>query len=312
MHVSKIKKIIFTTALFVIAHSAFAEPLSVIVEPVVSYNRETFEYSIYEFGDRLNSRLEWYEDYLFKTGVGITLQKNKMSFPTMLCFNLPFQCGTMYDSDWYVQDLKTNRSKGDLHSRLGFDFSTGFEYTIELAKNFSVIPMISIGNSYKKLIVKNNIGLCGDRGHTKLDYAVSWDDPQAKRVRKYGIDLFYNATNIYLGAGLQKQLGPVILQGRAEVSPFTYLICVDHHLGKEGGSYCQLIQTVDFYRFGLNAEYKLNDTSSFALYTSYSFSPTRQGDYYFGYFKIENIKADEKVTMSSTNLSIKLLYRILF
>lgn len=284
--------------------------VSLYLEPFVSYNREHITYDIYSPYGSINSRLEWNADYLFKTGTTFNLEAGPFVFNSSVAFNLPFKCGVMYDSDWYTIGLKTNRSTSDIIPGFGIDCNLDFGYKFDLPRDFSVTPVLSIQESYRTLHAENTIGLCGDMGHTALDHNIAWDDPRSKKVKKYGIDFYHNTTGVYLGADVAWAFSSVQLDLAALFSPFTYIFSVDHHLGKQGGHYYQMIQKALAFDFRFSALYNFSSKSALKLAASYNFCPDTPGDFYFGWFATDHIIADETCSLSFSKLNILLSWQI--
>lgn len=277
-----------------------------VIEPIVSYSNEQIKYNIYNTNGNLNSCLEWQADYLLKTGVAFSIQNTNFKFSVLTLFDLPFRCGNMQDSDWRSEKIKTNFCKGELYSGFGFDLEFNFEYSIRLNDNFCIMPQILITNSYTSFKSKKVTGWCGDMTHTNLPYNVAWNDESSKKVRKYGIDLYNNLTCLYFGIAMEQTWSNIKLGVSAKISPFSNIICIDHHLNKEEGHFYQLIVNPISSKFDLWTILTLDKIFSIHLLTTYSLNPDTFGDFYFGYFHIDNILADENCSLKLSELSFKI------
>ncbi len=280
-----------------------------------AYANEKRVYSVFDETGKENSRLEWEADYLFKLGITAGFRLGQFELFADALFPLPLECGKMYDSDWRTAGIKTNLSKSDLFIDFGCDASLGLKYNLELGsdnKSIIISPVIAISNSYLSLQAKNTIGWCGDTAHTHLDRDYSWDSEYEKKVKKYGIDLTNNITSVLFGVEASKGFGNIFVNAGILTSPYTYIICIDHHLNKEEGHYYQLIQKAYFkvWDFYAGAGYSINQNNAILFSTDFSFCPETAGDFYYGYYKIENIIADETSSFSFTKFSIHLSWQL--
>lgn len=290
------------------------------------YCKQKLEYSIIDdVLHKENSRLEWEADYLFKLGVAGDLQIKNLDIFCSASFPLPLECGKMYDSDWRTTGIRTNLSKSDLFINSGIDAVLGIKYNFEISRkwdlgksntdfHFNISPLVNITNSFIKLEAKNTIGWCGDRGHTHLDRDYSWDSEYAKKVKKYGIDLTNNITSIFCGVEFSAVVKDIQVNAGFLISPYTYILSIDHHLNKEEGTFYQLVQKAYFKTMELYAAagYSINKRNQLSLSVDYSFCPTINGDFYYGWFQIENILADETSRFSFSKFSLSLSWQIIF
>lgn len=297
------------------AKNALPENPHFYLQIISSYNKEAIDYFVIDTNGKTNSKLEWQSDYLFKEGIKAGYKIKQLEVNLKALFALPFECGKMYDSDWRITDIKTNYSKSDLFAKFGADTSLGIKYNFELAgksASFFISPVLVISNSFISLAAKNTIGWCGDIWHTGLDQHQSWDSPYAKKVKKYGIDFKNNITSIFCGLEGSAFIKDFSINAGLLASPFTYIFSIDHHLNKEEGHYYQLIQKAYFavWDFYASLGWSLNDKNSIILGTDFSFCPVIPGELYFGYYKIDNIIADETSSFSFNKLAITLSWRI--
>ncbi|MCR4952519.1 MAG: hypothetical protein K6A43_00455 [Treponema sp.] len=279
------KKLVSIFAVLFFCFSVSA--LSFSVFPIISYSNQSFVDKIYN-GDYMNSMLEWNASYLFKAGVGADVQAENLIFSTVAKLNIPAKCGIQYDSDWRTEGIKTNYSTGNLYNQFGIDVYAQIKYKFELPFEFSVLPVISFKNDYVQLQAKDIYCWCGDSAHTGLWDDYSWDSEYAKYVKKYGIDLNTNILSFYFGAQIQKSFEHFYLGFSAQISPYTYIFSVDHHLGKTGGTYYQMEQIALFWAwiFDFSSGYFINKHNSLNLNVSANFCPETRGNLYNGYNKI--------------------------
>ena len=306
------KSFVLVLFFLVFSNTLFAQYL----ELNTSYNKESRNDYVIALSGRTNSLLEWNADYLFKLGITAGVKPGSWEFYAGTQFALPFECGKMYDSDWYVKDIKTNYSKSDLYSYFGFDAVLGAKYHFSVGQDnwrFFISPHFAVTNSYIIFNAKNTVGWCGDIGHTHTgNYA--WDSEYAVVKRKYGIDLRNNITSVLFGAELGKDFGPVFANAGALAAPFTYIFSVDHHLGKEGGRWYQMIQKAFFsqWNFYGTLGYSINAHNAIILKADYTFCPQVKGDLYAGYYKIENIIIEEKSGFEFERVGITFSWRYMF
>ena len=293
---------------------SFAEKLNAIsasFSPVISYNNNSSAYAIYDEKIK-NSLLEWNASYFAKAGYEAKFNFGAFSLSNTTLFNLPLKCGNQYDSDWRTQNIKTNYSTGDLYTDFGFDFEVEIKYQFKAAETFYIFPLLAFKNYYTQFRAKNIWAWCGDTYHTGLGQNVEWNDAASVRVKKYGIDLYSEIAAFYLGFELEKTFGPLALGTKVLLSPYTFMLNVDHHLNKEEGHWYQLIEKAVFktWDFSLYAEYEVKAKNFINLAINTTFCPQTPGDFYFGYFDIENIIADETSTFGFSFFSIKMGWRI--
>lgn len=290
-----------------LSFSFFAHAFSFSIAPKLSYNTELRTDCIYD-GSNLNSKLEWNSFYQFKAGFQTDFSFGKLDISNTTLFNLPLKNGLQYDSDWRTQGIKTNYSTGDLYSGLGFDFNLEIKYFFQFPYDFEICPVFSVTNSYVSLRAKNIYCWCGDIAHTGLSENYPWNSEYARRVKKYGIDLYNNITSVFIGAEFKKSFSSFFIDFKACFSPYTFIFSIDHHLNKEEGHYYQMIQEAIFKvcDFSLSGGFYLNKKSTLNICTNFSFCPEVYGDLYYGYFKIDNIIADETCSFLFSKFSVSL------
>lgn len=308
------KKIFFSLILFFI-FSSFLPAQGTYIELITAYNKESYNDYLIATSGKTNSLLEYKADYLFKEGLKANLEIRNFEINLSALFTLPFKCGDMYDSDWRASGIKTNYSHSDLYAGLGCDLILGLKYRFEIpAGNIDIFisPALVLSNSFISLKAKNTIGWCGDITHTHLDRHYSWDSPYAKKVKKYGINYCNNMTSIFCGLEASLKYKNFFSSAGALVSPFTYILAVDHHLNKEEGNWYQMIQKSSFavWDFYASLGWSVNDKHSILLGADFSFCPEIPGDFYYGYFMTENIIADESSRFSFSKLAITISWRI--
>ncbi len=293
------------------------QKLSFNASITTAYNSEKYEYSLIDVTGKENSRLEWEADYLFKLGLNGTLKYGGLEFFVSALFPLPLDCGKMYDSDWRTEGIKTNLSIHDLALKFGCDATLGIKYNFELGrgnKAISVSPIVAISNSYISLAGQKGIGWVGDIAHTGLARDYSWDSEYAVKVKKFGIDFTSNSTSALLGVEISKSFGGLYASAGLVSSPYTFILSVDHHLNKEEGNYYQLAQQAFFrvWDFYAATGYFVNSKNILIFTTDFSLCPTTPGNFYVGYYKIENTLVEETSRFSFSKISFCLSWQITF
>ncbi len=278
--------------------------------PLISYSNNSTVYNIYDTDGNLNSRLEWQEKYNFGLGAGLLFEHRQLFFKAGVVFSLPFECGSMYDSDWRTIGLKTNLSKGALFSSFGTTVDMQIGWNFLLKNSFYISPLVCLRERFSIVKAKNLIGYCGDTYHTGLSKDISWDDPKAKKVRKYGIDLYSSLTCFFSGLRIGKAFDKLDFNLSFLISPLSLFLCIDHHLNKEEGSWYQLSQKTIVLDFETAVEYDISQNLAFNASLNYNFCPDRPGDFYFGYFAVENIKADEGCSLKFSTFNLNLGFKI--
>ena len=301
----------FFLLLFLNCSFLFGENLSLRISPFFSYNYETITYSIYD-GPKLNSQLEWESPYLFKTGINFSLGFNNFILDLSNAAAIPAKCGTMYDSDWYTENIKTNLSKHNLHAGFCYDFDVNLKYRVELKNRFSILPQVSFNYSYSSYYAQKGIGWCGDTGHTQLTKDYPWDSEYAVKVNKFGIDFFNNTFILFLGAGLEKSLGNFLFGFDVQISPYIYVSSIDHHLDSGDGRYYLLLQSAWFscFNFDLSCTYCINQKNKISIIPKYCYCKEIMGVFYFGKEKVQSKRSDQPCSFNFSKLSICISWEI--
>ena len=309
------KKHISLIVAFFLGFSANSLTFSGAVFPIISYSNQAFVDKIYD-DDYMNSMLEWNSSYLFKAGVGAELGIWNFALSTSAKFNIPAECGFLYDSDWRTEGIKTNYATENLCTKFGCDFDLNLKYQFSLPHDFEVLPVISVKNNYVKLAPKDTYiyGWCGDTSHTGLSQDVSWDSEYAKLVKKYGIKLNTNIFGVYFGAQAQKRFEKFYLSLSAQISPYTYIFSIDHHLGKTGGTYYQMEQKAFFsaWNFDFSSGYFINQHNSLNLNLTANFCPETRGTLYNGYDKIGKTLLYESSSFAFTTFLVDFYWKFIF
>ncbi|MCR4733481.1 MAG: omptin family outer membrane protease [Treponema sp.] len=267
-------------------------------------------YKVYD-GTKLNSQLDWDASYLFKTGARFQFNYKNLILNTSNLFALPFECGYMYDSDWYTEGIKTNYAKRTLSTDLYYDLNIELKYKFIFNHNFSIIPIISYNFCYISFRSAGTIAYCGDSAHTGLFDDYPWDSEYAVQVEQYGIDVLNKISIFYLGSDLEKNIDNFTFGLKMLVSPFIYISSLDHHLNASGGRYYLLIHRALFYSFNMNlsCSYMINKKNELILSTNFSYLPDITGYFYMGKEKnADNLASGTK--FSFTKFSVNLGWRI--
>ncbi len=304
------KKFLFLL-LFINCSFLFGENLPLRISPFVSYNNDTITYSIYD-GPKLNSQLDWETPYLFKTGLKFSFDFNNLILDFSNAAAIPVKCGTMYDSDWYTENIKTNLSKHNLHAGFCYDLDITLKYRFELENLFSILPLISFNYSHSSLKAQKGIGWCGDTGHTQLIKDYPWDSEYAVKVNKFGIDFYNNTFIFFIGAGLEKSLGSLQFGINAQVSPYIYVSSIDHHLNDGDGRYYLLLQSAWFSCFNLElpCSYMINDKNKLCIIPKYSYCKEIKGVFYSGKEKVRSNRSDQPCSFNFSKFALCIAWEI--
>ena len=301
----------FFLLLFLNCSFLFGENLSLRISPFFSYNYETLTYSIYD-GSKLNSQLDWTSPYLFKTGINFSLSFNNFILDLSNAAAIPAKCGTMYDSDWYTENIKTNLSKHNLHAGFCYDFDVNLKYRVELKNRFSILPQISFNYSYSSYYAQKGIGWCGDTGHTQLTRDYPWDSEYAVKTNKFGIDFFNNTFIFFVGTGLEKSLGNFQFRFDAQISPYIYVSSIDHHLDSGDGRYFLLLQNAWFscFNFDLYCTYNINQKNRILIIPKYCYCKEIMGVFYSGKEKVRSKRSDQPCSFNFSKFALCLAWEI--
>ena len=269
--------------------------LDFYLSPVSSYSNEYYSDYLYSERGRLLSQLEYKASYLFKYGLNFAVINNNFEFDTNIKTSLPVKCGALYDSDWQKENLKTSLSFHDLYSTAVIDLEITTKYHINLGPFFTFSPSYSLIYNFRYFSAAQGTAFKGSPYWTGLDTYVSWDSEYAVQKKVYGIDYFNNIFSLKLALAGTFKINSHSISLCAGISPYTYILSIDHHLGSTGGSYYQMVQKAcwSVFDFGLRYKYKLYNESFLFFDCNIDFSLILPGDLYYGYFAIENIIADE-------------------
>ena len=279
-------------------------------EPKISYSNEFYSDFFYTEDDQLKSRLDYCASFLFKTGLetGITFSHSKINF----CFltALPFRCGTLYDNDWKVEGLQTDRSFHNLRANLTADFSLEYKFDFPLSPHINLSPAVNVSYSFRDFGAEQGIAYKGTAYWTGLDKNYSWDSGYAVQKKVYGIGYTSNIFSIYTGFESIFSFSSHDFIFDAMISPFSYCFATDHHLNADEGHWYQMIQTGFFTFYDISAfySYSFTNESKIALGIDLNFSTEMPGEFYYGYFAEEADLSDEKSALAVRKFSFTISY----
>ena len=279
----------------------------IYIEPVISYSNSLYSDFLYTEYGKLNSRLDYASSYQFKTGAFFGFDSDFFKINVSGIFFLPQKCGTFYDSDWKIQNLKTSFSIHDLYNNWGLNFRFDSELKVPIREHFKLNSCFSFFYNFSSLSAKEGIAYKGTTYWTGLDHDVSWDSEYAVQKRVYGIDYRNHILSILLGTDFSFDIKNNSFGLKAFVSPFSFFFAIDHHLGKEGGSYYQMIQKGFFslYEFNAYYSYKISDKIALDFACDFLFTRNIPGDFYFGYYAVDHIIADETSSFMLSQFEIQ-------
>lgn len=285
------RKLLFLLIFFL---SSFCYSLDFYLEPEISYKNLYLKDYLYGQSGKLNSRLDYASSYQLSAGGKALLEIKDLFIDFSFLCSLPLQSGSMYDSDWKTAGIKTNYSIHDLWVKKAFDLELFTKYKFSFS-DFSVFPVAGASFLYNDYSAKKGKAWYASRYYTGLDQDYPWYSEYAKKYKVFGIDYTNYFFNTLTGLELSFDAGNVFLSCQGCISPFCYAFAVDHHLGKEGGQYYQMIQKAYFKNYYIKGQigYKISDRASVTFSSSFLFSRKIHGDFYFGYYAEEHVLAKE-------------------
>lgn len=274
--------------------SSLCYSLDFYLEPEISYKNLFLQDYLYGQTGKLNSRLDYTSSYQFSSGGKAALGIKDLFIDFSFLCSLPFQSGSMYDSDWKTVGIKTNYSIHDLWVKKAFDLELSAKYRFSVA-DFSLFPLVSASFLYNDYSAKKGTAWFASRLYTGLDQDYPWNSKYAKKYKVFGLDYTNYFFNVLTGLEVRFDTEKLFLSCQGCISPFCYVFAVDHHLGKEGGQYYQMIQKAFFKNYYIKGQvgYKISEKASVTFSTSFLFSKKMHGEFYFGYYAEEHVLAKE-------------------
>ena len=219
------------------------------------------------------SLLEWNEKYVFVYGLDseIVLEngKNSFEFSSRLQSSLPFNQGLMTDTDWNSSLEKKHQTEFDLDENMSFTFKTQFAWSRKLDKGFSIQPSLSASYDYLKFKGVNGRGW----------YYLDTDNPHYypdEYLHPAGINYRSYKAALMTGLSVRKDFeSGLTLTAGAEVSPFTFVLARDRHLGSKD------YFTTDDYIYSYFKNYSVYADVHYRFNNRLSIFAQLRGSYFF-------------------------------
>ncbi|MCQ2591079.1 MAG: omptin family outer membrane protease [Treponema sp.] len=178
---------------------------------------------------RVISYLEWEEKPLVVLKLKGGTEFNNIDLSGFVSYALPFQCGQMTDSDWYVADTKNNYGIFDNKLSTNIDLGIEASYKFNLPLGFTIKTIASFEYKYISFNGINGQGWYGSSRYSKNHENVSWDSEDATFHHLSGIDYYQHSFMTYLGLGAGYNWNKLTIKLNILISPYAYFFYVDYH-----------------------------------------------------------------------------------
>lgn len=269
------------------------------------------------------SLLEWELHPLCALGLDMKAGwKNFYALPSA-SIALPFECGTMRDSDWNsAGNTKIIYSELEEKNTLSFSasFELGYSFIFDnpfdkngFKSRFSVSPAASFSYSYFKIKSDNGHGYFGSEDYSSNGEEVAWDSGYATYHRVYGINLVRQYFSVFAGLRLSADMTHRLnVSAGVFVSPYTCITTFDRHLKKRGSYRLNGRQEgcLEYWKFDFGAEYSFTRRLSLAMEAELLKGNLLKGDFYHNYYSSKPEKSRQKsgsaTFVFSADLGIKI------
>lgn len=263
MFIKKMRKLFLFLIFIFIKFNCFSE-IIIIPNLGISFGFQG-EYLYSPYSEKLWSYLEWEEKPSANIGIDFFYKLKNSNFKFSFSYTLPVQCGKMTDSDWSESEIKYAYSVNENKIKCNLFFETEYNYKLMINKTISISPAVDLKFYYSSYEARNGYGWYGTEEWSKNGELVPWNDENAHffpdgKYKLAGID-FFRYTFIF-GIGLISNLNfnRINISTDLQISPFSYIYSIDHHLGKTNDFKYEEIQYPIFKYFNANIQisYKIN------------------------------------------------------
>ena len=223
------------------------------------------EYLYPPYSEKLWSYLEWEEKPSANIGIDFLYNLKNNNFKLSFAYALPIQCGKMTDSDWSESGIKYAYSVNKNKIECNLFFETAYNYEFKFNKIISISPIFNLKFCYSSYEARNGYGWYGTEKWSKNGELVPWNDENAHyfpdgKYNLAGIDLFRYTFILGIGFITNLNFNRINISSGLQLSPFSYIYSIDHHLGKNNDFKYEEIQYPIFKYFDLNMQisYKIN------------------------------------------------------
>lgn len=312
-------KKIFSTLIFVFlaAAASFGKSSETVfsfsLEPQFSLSYEKHgEYLLYDSKEPI-SYLDWQAFPIIRPGIKTDFSINDFITEIELAVGIPMACGTMYDSDWNADGVKTIYSENDVNLISDFSTSLKLYYDFKVGM-FDILPSVQFQYDTKTFKAHDGHGWYGISDYSKTGKDVPWDDDNAKYYPHIGGYSTYTLQTFYtfLGCYGKVSLTPAMTLGVGTyVSPYTYNYTKDNHYKKSGklSKYAYAEQNIIFYRFKEEITFSLRILKDLELNSEVSAILGGKADGAYNYYATHPFYEDEYY-LADTGISASDIYTI--
>lgn len=272
---------------------------------------------IYSSGERfIISYLQWEEKPVYFLGFEGGVQYKDFGVSTDVKFDLPGNCGHLYDSDWNSNGLKTIYSIHDNNLIWGIDAIISFFYDFTPANNFTITPEFQVEYEFVKFQSAIGTQWNGSGSSDSTDDDVSWDDPLAKKNGASRIGYYRHTGFLFTGLKFRYDFTPdfSVMSG-FYIAPFIYTSALDHHFddrpGKDAGYYMQHIQYSFFNRIKADIQtvFKIDSDNSFSIKAQIVYGPKTKGHMNTTKFTGRYLRVGQKTAADVFTVDISIGYK---
>ena len=225
-------------------------------------NGKIGEYLYSSMNDRLLSYLEFNENTLPYISLGTKISHKNSNFIADVQYRIPAQCGLMTDSDWKIQNIKTNYGIFNNYTDYkNFNFNLGYGFCFNLGSRFYIQPQIQLMYRHYSFYTDIGYGWYGNN--------CAWNEPEATYYPKLShINLIMQNYSLFIGIDFEYVMDKVKFKFNAATSPLMINYAIDFHADDNKNTnnihstYTKQISSFYAYKTGVVLEYKLSNKSS--------------------------------------------------
>lgn len=205
------------------------------------------------------SYLEWQAKPLFSLGYDFSITNNKIQFYNNTQFYLPNNCGSMFDSDFTENKIKTTYSQSQNQNIFGIDTIFGINHTFYKNLVINLQSDFCLEYSFIKFKARNGFMYDGRKEKTGLSYDIPFDNINAiyyEQGRVSGANYYKHSLDFFCGINCN-----ILIKEKSQINLaflftlFSYALENDTHLTKKNTQ----IYFIDFHKqYGFFNKIKIN------------------------------------------------------
>lgn len=220
------------------------------------------------------SELVWNENPAVKIGVSPSVKIKNLRLKANFIFAVPNSWGTMTDSDWNLNGLKTTYSIHEEKTKNDLSASFDLFYDFSLYdKLLFLSPGFSFSYNFLKFEGRNGYGWYGNSEYSLTGKDEAWNSGNARKAKKVaGIDYERHSFVAYLSFSCSLNTEKFSANLGFKISPVSYYDVLDYHYSKNSSGYRIKYIFISHFKnigFKLGLDYRLNKHVSINLNGTY-------------------------------------------